>query len=98
LIDFGSVREGEPVFGRFAFANYAEVPLEIEMVSTCDCIESDWSIGPILPNQLGEVLLKFNSKGEGPDVMKTIDLIFKNVDDKGYPLIKQLYLKGKIVQ
>lgn len=96
LIDFGKVREGEPVYGRFAFTNYANQPLEIEMVSTCQCMEAEWSKGPIQTGETAEILLQLNTKGEGPDLLKTIDIIFKNEDERGYPYIKQVYIRGKI--
>lgn len=96
MIDFGSVNEGEPVYGRFAFFNAGPDTLEIEMVSACDCIEAEWSKGTIIPEQQAEILLKFKSTGEVGDVFKTLDVIFKNTDEKGYPLVKQLYLKGEV--
>lgn len=96
MIDFGSVTEGEPVYGRFAFSNAGPDTLEIELVSACDCIELEWSKGVILTDQQGEILLKFKSAGEAGAVLKTLDVIFKNTDEKGYPLVKQLYLKGEV--
>jgi hypothetical protein len=96
LIDFGEVKEGELVYGRFAFTNFANQPLEIDLVSTCQCIEAEWSQGPIQTGQAAEILLKLNTKGEGPEFFKTIDLIFKNEDERGYPYVKQVYMKGQI--
>lgn len=96
MIDFQNIREGEPVYGRFAFSNAGPDTLEIELVSACECIEAEWSQGPIHPNQAGEILFKFNSKGEKGDIFKTLDVIFKNTDERGYPVVKQVYLRGKI--
>lgn len=97
MIDFQNIKEGEPVYGRFAFSNSSNDTLEIELVSACDCIETEWSQGPILPDQAGEILFKFNSKGEKGDVFKTLDIIFKNTDEKGYPVVKQVYVKGQVL-
>jgi hypothetical protein len=96
MIDFQNIKEGEPVYGRFAFSNGSSDTLEIELVSACNCMEIEWSQGPILPQQGGEILFKFNSKGEKGDVFKTLDIIFKNTDERGYPVVKQVYLKGKV--
>ena len=98
IIDFGSVREGEPVYGRFAFSNFANQALEIELVSACECIEADWSQGPIESTQAAEILFKLNTKNEGLEINKTLDIIFKNTDENGYPYIKQVYVKGKVVR
>jgi Protein of unknown function (DUF1573) len=96
MIDFGPIKEGETVHGRFAFSNLSNTPLEIEIVSACECITPEWTGGSIEPGKTGEILVAFNSKDQEKEVFKTIDVIFKNSDAQGYPLVKQLYLKGKI--
>jgi hypothetical protein len=96
MIDFGQAKKGEAVYGRFAFSNVGQQDLVIELVSTCECIRAEWSQGPIGPGQMGEIILLLDTTNEAADLFKTIDLIFVNVGPDGYPLVKQLYLKGKV--
>lgn len=96
MVDFGSIKEGESVYGRFAFSNESALTIEIEFVSACDCMETDYTKSGIAPGEVGEIIFRFDGKGEGPEVFKTIDVLLKNTDSRGYPLVKQLYLKGKI--
>ena len=96
MVDFQQIKKGEPVYGRFAFSNAHTDSIEIEMVSACDCIEVEWSKGPILPHQNGEILFKYYSKDDAGDIFKTLDIILKNTDEKGYPIVKQVYLKGTV--
>ena len=95
MVSFEQIKKGEAVIGRFAFSNISQETLEIELVSTCDCIISDWTTDPILPNQMGEVLFKLDTAQEDLGALfKHVDVIFKNTDTKGYPLVKQLYVKA----
>jgi Protein of unknown function (DUF1573) len=96
MINFGVVRKGESVYGRFAFANIGQEALQIEMVSTCECIVAEWSEGLIEPGQLGEVILMLDTSKEDPAVLKTLDIIFHNTGSNGYQLVKQLYVTGKL--
>jgi hypothetical protein len=81
----------------FAFTNIGQQELEIELVSTCDCIIAEWQASAISPGKTSYITIEFQSVKEdfGP-FRKSVDLIFKNTDEEGYPLVKQLYLIGQI--
>jgi hypothetical protein len=96
MINFGVAKKGESVYGRFAFSNVGKTPLEIEMVSTCECIAAVWSEGPIKPGQMGEIILELDTSKEDPEITKTMDIIFHNTSANGYQLVKQLYITGKL--
>jgi hypothetical protein len=97
MVDFGGVLEGAAVPAQFEFANIGSDTLEIEIVSACDCMRVEWTPGPVPPGQKGQVSLVFDSKGRPGPVEKDIDVIFKNTDADGYPLVKRLLLKGLVL-
>ncbi|MFN4255639.1 MAG: DUF1573 domain-containing protein [Saprospiraceae bacterium] len=95
--DFGKITDGETVKTVFTFTNAGTEPLEIETVSACFCISTDYSRDPILPGAKANVEVVFDSNDQAGTVRKDIDVIFRNTDTDGYPLIKRLQLKGRVV-
>lgn len=91
-IVFGAVKEGEKIGAEYAFVNNGSAPLEIEIVSACECIYLDWTETAIQTREKGQIKLIFNTDGHSGHQAKTIDVIFKNTDDKDYPLVKQVFL------
>lgn len=79
------------------FLNKGTTPLEIEIVSACECIYVDWTEGPIPGNEKGHINLVFNTEGHSGEQSKTIDVIFKNTDANDYPLVKQVQLTVKVL-
>lgn len=97
FFDFGKITDGETVKTVFAFTNAGAEPLEIETVSACFCISTDYPRDPIQPGQKANVEVVFDSNDQTGTVRKDIDVIFRNTDKDGYPLIKRLQLKGRVV-
>jgi hypothetical protein len=98
MIEFTQLKKGEATTGRFTFLNVSPTDaLEIEIVSACDCITAEWSEGPIPPGQRAEILFELRTSDQdlGP-FFKTLDVIFKNTDARGYPLVTQVFVKGEI--
>jgi len=79
------------------FDNNGKDALEIEIVSACECIYVDWTEGPIPVHEKGHINLVFDTQGHSGDQSKIIDVIFKNTDEKDYPLVKQLQLGVKVL-
>ena len=94
---FESATEGDEVMAIYEFNNIGQQTLEIEIVSACDCMEVEWTRTPIPPGGRGKVEIVFDSTGRPGEVSKDIDLIFKNTDRDGYPLVKRVMLKGNIL-
>jgi peptidoglycan-associated lipoprotein len=94
---FDTVQALTIVSRRYTFKNTGTRNLEIEVVSACDCMAIDWTRGRIRPGKQAVIDVSFNSKGWKNNINKDIDVIFKNNDAKGYPLIKQLKLTGFVV-
>lgn len=94
---FGEATEGDEIVAEYIFTNIGANPLEIELVSACDCIHTDWPKEVILPGEAGLITAVYDTNGRAGETEKTLDVIFKNTDFNGYPLVKQIWLKGKIM-
>lgn len=97
LLLFGEAEEGDEILADYIFTNIGAVPVEIEVVSACDCIRLDWPKGEIAPGEAAQIEAIFETKGHSGETEKVIDVIFKNTDAKGYPLVKQVKLRGKVL-
>ena len=96
LMVFDGSTEGEEVEAHYEFENIGGDTLEIEIVSVCNCMKVEWTRTPVSPGQYGTVDVVFDTAGLSGVVSKDIDVIFKNTDKDGYPLIKRVALKGKV--
>lgn len=98
MIEFTQIKKGEATVGRFTFLNVSPTDsLDIEIVSACNCIAPEWTAGPIPPGKQGEIVFELDTQNEAPGpFFKTLDVIFKNTDARGYPLVAQVYVKGEI--
>lgn len=97
VMTFGEAVAGDEILADYIFTNIGTNPLEIEIVSACDCIRVDWPRGEILPGEAAQITAIFDTTGRAGESEKTLDVIFKNTDFNGYPLVKQVILKGKIL-
>lgn len=95
---FEGVVEGDEVEAHYEFENTGTRDLEIEIVSACNCMETDWTRTAIAPGQHGKISVVFDSTGISGFVSKDIDVIFKNTDKNNYPLVKRVLLRGKVFQ
>lgn len=94
---FGEAQEGDEILAEYIFTNIGISKLEIELISTCDCITVEWPQEEILPGEAALIKAVYNTTGRVGEGDKILDVIFKNTDFNGYPLVKQILLKGKIV-
>lgn len=95
-IDYGSLKVGETLSVQYGFLNISKENLEIEAGSACNCMQIEWTPGAILPGQRGVVEIWYDSKEDFGPQQKNIDVILKNIDAKGYPLVRRAILKGII--
>ena len=96
LLSFETVKEGVMVGAQFIFENIGTRPLEVELVSACECMNIKWPHEEILPGESGLIEIDYDTRSYKGDMVKDIDVIFSNLDGKGYPLVKQVKLVGKI--
>ncbi len=95
-LHFGTLKSGERVVVQYPFTNIGKEPLAIEMVSACDCIEANWTRTDIAPGAEGMIEITYDGTDKSGAISKDIDVIFKNTDEKGYPLVKRVLLTGKM--
>lgn len=95
-IDFGTMKMGDMLSVQVSFTNIGQDTLAIEIVSACECMEVEWTKEPIAPGGRGSIDVLFDTSGMLGSQTKDIDLIFRNVDWRGYPLVKQVRLQGEV--
>mgnify|MGYP001823378963 FL=1 len=60
--DFGTINEGDVVETVFAFTNVGKSELIITSAKgSCGCTVPEWPKEPIMPGEVGEIKVKFNS-------------------------------------
>jgi hypothetical protein len=90
--DFGTIDEDKTVEYNFTFTNTGKNPLTIERAfGSCGCTIPEWSKIPILPNQKGSLLVKFDPKDKKGSQQKIITVIANTI-----PSQTQLYIKANV--
>jgi hypothetical protein len=90
--DFGTIDEDKTVEYNFTFTNTGKNPLTIERAfGSCGCTIPEWSKTPILPNQKGSLLVKFDPKDKKGSQQKIITVIANTI-----PSQTQLYIKANV--
>jgi hypothetical protein len=103
LVDFGNIKMGDTPSVVYNFTNTGDTPLDIDIVTGCDCTELDWTRSTVAPGEKGFVSAKYNSnKAEADDhkkqLEKFVDIILKQTHpSNGYPLVESLKFKVFIV-
>ena len=82
--DFGDVkRKGGDVIAMFRFVNQGNVPLVIKKVhKSCSCMNVDYSRKPILPNEGGEIKIKYELHKVEPGIFNKVIQIYTNESKK----------------
>lgn len=97
--DFGKVKRGEKKETEFVFTNTGNAPLEIDIVSACECTTTDYPIRPILPGQSGSIKVIFDSTEKEENEVIDIDIFLKNTDpETGLPIIEMLQYTYDLIQ
>ena len=102
-VHFGTVKMGEHPSHIFYFKNTGQEPVEIELVSACDCTELDYSRAPIAVGNTGFVKATYMSE-RAPEAVnnkfdKEITIILKNkYPNNGYPMVETLKIQGNVVE
>ena len=96
LHDFGTIKTGDKPSITYNFTNTGDIPLNIDIVTGCDCTELDWTRTTVAPGEKGFISAKYNSnKAEEEDhkkpLTKFVDIILKETHpSNGYPLVESL--------
>lgn len=94
FVDFGEVTKGEKRTTTYHFTNTGDAPLEIDLVSACECTTTDYPRGAIAPGESGTIDIVFDSTEKEESETIDIDIFLKNEDpDTGAPIIEMLQYK-----
>lgn len=75
IFDFGTITEGDIVKHTFKVKNVGKSDLTIlHAQASCGCTIPDWTKRPILPGEVGEINISFNSTGKIGDQKKSVTL------------------------
>lgn len=99
VIDLGEVKKGEKRTFTYKFTNRGDVPLEIELISSCDCTTVTYEDRPYQPGESGVLKVTFDSAERDESEEVTIDIILKNEEPGTHiPIIEQLAYRFTIVR
>ena len=102
-INFGTVKMGAHPTHIFYYKNNGQEPVEIEIVSACDCTEVEYSKKPVVVGATGFIKATFMSE-RAPEAInkefdKEITIVLKNkYPDTGYPMVETLKIKGNVIE
>jgi hypothetical protein len=81
--DFGTIDEGDAVTHIFKFTNTGDTPLVIDRCKgSCGCTVPQCPKEPIAPGEIGEIEVKFNSKGKKNKQTKTVTINANTVPEQ----------------
>ena len=95
-IDFGKIKTGERPTVTYNFTNTGSAPLDIDIVSGCDCTDLEYTRSTVQPGEKGFVTATFKSdKAEADDhrkpLKKYVDIVLKQIHPKsGGPISASL--------
>lgn len=86
-VNFGKIKTGDKPAQTFEFTNTGNAPLDIDIVSGCECTELDWTRKTVKPGEKGFVKAIFNTvKAEKDDhkkpLTKYVDIVLKQTNAK----------------
>jgi hypothetical protein len=94
-INVGTLNKEEVISVQYSFVNTGVDDLLIYMVSACDCMETAWTETAIKPGARGYIDIWIDPSRLTPGLVeKEIDVIFRNTDERGYPIVARAVLKG----
>ena len=90
--NFGNIPRGTPVTVEFSFTNTGDEPLIIkDVVTSCGCTASDYTLEPIMPGKSSKIKVSFNAANKGA-FTKTI-----TVNSNDQEATKLLQIKGVVI-
>ena len=81
-IELGAIKKGEKIANSYSFTNISDHPIEIDIVSTCECTEAKWTQGQIAPGANGIVEFIFDSSQKDHEETIDVDVYFLDADPK----------------
>ena len=99
LVDFGQVKKGEKRNHVYNFTNNSDEPVEIEIITACECTKVEWTRGKIQPGASGKITADFDSTQKDASETIAITIVLENKDKKmGYPVIEEVKFKFDLIK
>jgi peptidoglycan-associated lipoprotein len=100
IVELGAVKKGEKKEMSFSFTNTGNIPIEIELVTSCECTTLDWPQFKIFkPGDKGTINALFDSKDKEIGETTDIEIILKQADPKTRtPKIYTLQYKFELIK
>lgn len=97
--DFGKVKRGEVKETVFEFVNTGTAPLQIDLVSACDCTTTDYPTHAIKPGEKGQIKVTFDSTEKEESEVIDVDIYLKNEDPvTGMQIIEMVQYTYELIQ
>ena len=98
-VDLGTVKKGEKRNHTFTFTNQGDTPLEVDLISACDCTTVDFDYRPYKPGETGTIKVTFDSSEKDEPEVISIDILLKNtLPGTDIPIIERLEYSFSIEQ
>jgi len=98
-LDLGDVKHGDVIKSSFHFTNISQDTVYIDLVSSCECTDTDWPRKPILPGEKGEIKITFNSEMKEESEVVDVDIYLLNEDPKtGNTIAEYLSYKYNLIK
>lgn len=98
LVDFGKVKKGEIKEYAFEFTNVGDTPLEIAVVTACECTETDYPTKAIAPGAKGKIEIIFDSTEKEQSETVDVDIMLENSDKEGNPIMEAVQFKFELIE
>ncbi|MDF1865779.1 MAG: DUF1573 domain-containing protein [Saprospiraceae bacterium] len=91
MVELGEVKKGDKRELTYTFKNMGDTPLEIDLVSACECTTLDYSTSTVKPGETGTIKAVFDSSEKEESETIDIDIYLKNVEpDTDMPVMELL--------
>jgi peptidoglycan-associated lipoprotein len=98
-VDFGKVKKGEKREHVYSFTNEGDTPLEVELISACDCTEVFFEYKTYKPGESGLIRIVFDSAEKDEAEVIDIDILLKNTfPGTDIPIIERLAYSFDIIK
>lgn len=98
-LDLGEVKHGDVITTSFKFTNISQDTVYFDLVSSCECTETDWPRNPVLPGDSGQIKIVFDSGKKEESEVVDVDVYLLNEDpETGNSIAEYLTYKYTLIK
>ena len=99
VYDLGKVKRGEKRSFTYSFVNKGDTPLEISLISACDCTTTDYPVRTFKPGEGGDIKVTFDSTEKEESETIDVDIYLENtLPGSPEPIRETLQYKYELVK